>query len=85
MQIIRTDVAATGHPILRVAFCGEGGDCVTVDMAGLPGHRTPTSALSSHENHCANCANDYFINPAARSASSMIFFTPDLSAGRRSS
>lgn len=37
MQIIRTEVAQTtaqnGEPILRVLFCGEGGDCVTVDMA----------------------------------------------------
>lgn len=37
MQIIRTEVtqasAPTGQPILRVIFCGEGGDCVTVDMA----------------------------------------------------
>ena len=37
MQIIRTEVAQatapTGEPILRVLFCGEGGDCVSVDMA----------------------------------------------------
>jgi hypothetical protein len=37
MQIIRTEVtqatARTGQPILRVIFCGEGGDCVAVDMA----------------------------------------------------
>jgi hypothetical protein len=37
MQIVRTEVsratAPTGEPILRVLFCGEGGDCVTVDMA----------------------------------------------------
>jgi hypothetical protein len=37
MQIIRTEVvqatALSGHPVLRVQFCGEGGDCVTVDMA----------------------------------------------------
>jgi hypothetical protein len=37
MQIIRTEVAEatalSGEPILRVLFCGEGGDCVTVDMA----------------------------------------------------
>jgi hypothetical protein len=37
MQIIRTEVAEatepTGEPVLRVLFCGEGGDCVTVDMA----------------------------------------------------
>lgn len=37
MQIVRTDVsqatAQTGEPILRVLFCGEGGECVTVDMA----------------------------------------------------
>lgn len=39
MQIVRTEVAQlaapTGEPILRVRFCGEGGDCVTVDMATL--------------------------------------------------
>lgn len=39
MQIIRTEVAhtiaPTGEPLLRVRFCGEGGDCVTVDMAQL--------------------------------------------------
>ena len=37
MQIIRTEVAQTtvpaGHRVVRVQFCGEGGDCVTVDMA----------------------------------------------------
>ncbi|CAH2408132.1 hypothetical protein [Mesorhizobium escarrei] len=41
MQIIRTEVtqatAPTGQPILRVIFCGEGGDCVTVDMARVYG------------------------------------------------
>jgi hypothetical protein len=41
MQIIRTEViqatAPTGQPILRVLFCGEGGDCVTVDMASVEG------------------------------------------------
>jgi hypothetical protein len=39
MQIIRTEVAEatalSGEPILRVLFCGEGGDCVTVDMASI--------------------------------------------------
>ena len=39
MQIVRTDVsratASTGEPVLRVLFCGEGGDCVTVDMASI--------------------------------------------------
>jgi len=39
MQITRTEVArmthATGHPIVRVTFCGEGGECVTVDMANV--------------------------------------------------
>jgi hypothetical protein len=39
MQIIRTEVAVatalSGEPILRVLFCGEGGDCVTVDMASV--------------------------------------------------
>lgn len=37
MQIIQTEVAqvtsASGHPVLRVHFRGEGGECVTVDMA----------------------------------------------------
>lgn len=37
MQIIRTEIAKatalTGEQIVRVLFCGEGGDCVTVDMA----------------------------------------------------
>ncbi|PAP92235.1 hypothetical protein CIT31_28495 [Mesorhizobium wenxiniae] len=41
MQIIRTEVtqatAPTGQPILRVIFCGEGGDCVAVDMARVDG------------------------------------------------
>jgi hypothetical protein len=39
MQIIRTEVVHTatlaGVPILRVSFCGEGGECVTVDMASV--------------------------------------------------
>ncbi|MFI0847123.1 DUF6894 family protein [Mesorhizobium sp. IMUNJ 23232] len=39
MEIVRTDVsratALTGEPVLRVLFCGEGGDCVTVDMARI--------------------------------------------------
>jgi hypothetical protein len=37
MQIIRTEVSRvttpTGEAVLRVLFCGEAGDCVTVDMA----------------------------------------------------
>jgi hypothetical protein len=39
MQLVRTDVnhvtAPTGQPILQVMFCGEGGDCVTVNMASV--------------------------------------------------
>jgi hypothetical protein len=39
MQIVRTEIspatAATGEPVMRVLFCGEGGDCVTVDMANV--------------------------------------------------
>lgn len=39
MQIIRTEVAqataSSGEPVLRVTFCGEGGDCITVDMTGV--------------------------------------------------
>jgi hypothetical protein len=41
MQIIRTEItnaaALDGRPILRVMFCGEGSECVTVDMAGTDG------------------------------------------------
>lgn len=37
MQIVRTEVSRTttptGEAVLRVLFCGEGGECVTVDMA----------------------------------------------------
>lgn len=37
MQIVRTDVSRAttpaGDTVLRVLFCGEGGDCITVDMA----------------------------------------------------
>ena len=37
MQIIRTDVhdviGRAGQPVLRVLFCGEGGECVSVDLA----------------------------------------------------
>ncbi|MDI6029529.1 hypothetical protein QBK99_25645 [Corticibacterium sp. UT-5YL-CI-8] len=37
MQIVRTDIsrvaASTGEPVLRVVFCGEGGNCVAVDMS----------------------------------------------------
>jgi hypothetical protein len=39
MQILRIEVnqatTPTGEAILRVMFCGEGGDCVTVDMANV--------------------------------------------------
>lgn len=38
MQIVRTEIARatapTGETVLRVLFHGEGGDRVTVDMAG---------------------------------------------------
>lgn len=34
MQITQT-TASAGQPILRVIFCGEGGDCVTVDLASV--------------------------------------------------
>lgn len=41
MQIVRMDVdkatALSGESILRVVFRGEGGECVTVDMADLDG------------------------------------------------
>ena len=39
MQIVRTDVSratcVNRRAVLRVLFCGEGGDCVTVDMARI--------------------------------------------------
>jgi hypothetical protein len=39
MQVLRIEVnqatTPTGEAILRVMFCGEGGDCVTVDMANV--------------------------------------------------
>jgi hypothetical protein len=39
VQIVRTEVSRatspTGKPVLRVLFCGEGGDCVTVDMVSV--------------------------------------------------
>lgn len=39
MQIVRTEIAQaiapTGESILRILFCGEGGDCVTVEMANI--------------------------------------------------
>lgn len=39
MQLLRTDVnhvtGPKGQPILQVSFCGEGGDCVTVDMTSV--------------------------------------------------
>lgn len=41
MQIVRTEVAKAiadnGEPIVRVAFCGQGGERVTVDMVGPGG------------------------------------------------
>jgi hypothetical protein len=49
MQIVRTEVmnatALDGLPILRVMFCGEGSECVTVDMAGADG-RSEDDALT---------------------------------------
>jgi hypothetical protein len=37
MQIVRTDIAqataVSGEPVVRVQFRGEGGECITVDMA----------------------------------------------------
>lgn len=43
MQFLRTNVAPatapTQEPVLHVTFCGEGGDCATVDMARVdPGN-----------------------------------------------
>jgi hypothetical protein len=41
MEIVRTQVlnatALNGQAILRVVFCGEGSECVTVDMANVDG------------------------------------------------
>ncbi|RWB02841.1 hypothetical protein [Mesorhizobium sp.] len=51
MQIIRTEVtqatAQTGQPILRVIFCGEGGDCVAVDLARVDGGNNEAAIKSS--------------------------------------
>ncbi|RWC69568.1 MAG: hypothetical protein EOS71_27795 [Mesorhizobium sp.] len=33
MQIVSRATTAAGEAVLRVLFCGEGGECVTVDMA----------------------------------------------------
>jgi hypothetical protein len=39
MQVVRTEVTpattAGGQDVLRVTFCGEGGDCIIVDMAAV--------------------------------------------------
>lgn len=49
MQIVRTEVADAsaldGKPVVRVIFYGEGGDCVTVDMANVDGTDGDTAAL----------------------------------------
>lgn len=49
MQIIRTEVLGTtaydGKPIRRVRFCGEGGECVTVDMGALDEVDTDEASL----------------------------------------
>lgn len=49
MQVVRTEVfdaaAPNGQPILRVVFCGEGGECVTVDMANPDGSAAVQAAL----------------------------------------
>ena len=41
MEILRTEAAQvtapSGQQILRVRFCGEGGECVTVEMAHVHG------------------------------------------------
>lgn len=41
MQIVRTEVVnatgLNGQPILRVVFCSEGSECVSVDMANVDG------------------------------------------------
>lgn len=42
MQIVRTEVlsatALDGQAVLRVMFCGEGNECVTVEMANVEGN-----------------------------------------------
>lgn len=47
MQIVRTEISrattSTGDAVLRVRFCGEGGDCVTVDMAAVDTEDEKTS------------------------------------------
>lgn len=49
MQIVRTEVAKAtaldGQQALRVIFCGEGGECVTVDMANGDGTDGDPAAL----------------------------------------
>lgn len=50
MQIIRTEVAPatapSGQPLLRVRFCGEGEECVTVEMADISGAEDNEAALN---------------------------------------
>jgi hypothetical protein len=50
MQIIRTEVAhataPTGQSIVRVLFCTEGGECVTVDMSAVDGAEDNEGAVS---------------------------------------
>lgn len=49
MEITRTEVTtatgSSGQQVLRVRFCGEGGDCVTVDMAAVD-HSGDDAALT---------------------------------------
>ena len=50
MEILRTEVAQvtapSGQQILRVRFCGEGGECVTVEMAHVHGVENTEAAVS---------------------------------------
>ena len=50
MQIIDTQVAEvtlqSGEAGLRVVFCGEGGECVTVEMANTEGARADEDAMA---------------------------------------
>ena len=50
MEILRTEAAQvtapSGQQILRVRFCGEGGECVTVEVAHVHGVENTEAAFS---------------------------------------
>jgi hypothetical protein len=70
MQIIRTEVVSTaaldGQSLRRVIFCGEGGECVRVDMAHLDGSdeaaMTRAKAILIQTATFGLAANDYDAN-----------------------